>query len=298
MISVLIPVYNYNIQPLVTSINTQLNNTNVNFEIICIDDASSDCYVNNDALTSVNNVTLHKLSTNIGRSNIRNLLAEKAAYEWLLFLDADVLPENKFFINKYLECINSNKEKVFCGGIKYNSQKPKNEKLLRWVFGKNREEIDVVIRQKKPYQYFFGSNFLIHKSVFDSCLFNEKILKYGYEDVFFAEDLRNNQIPLIHLSNKVLHLGIENNIIFLVKTKQAIENLYSLTVKNGFKINSVKILKTYRLISRYKLVWFFSSVFVVFNKLFEYNLKSKIPSMFIFDIYKLTYFCFLNRKEA
>jgi len=298
MISVLIPIYNYNVVKLVTTLNSQLLLAEIDYEIICIDDASSDCYVNNDAITNLNNVFLHKLPTNIGRSNIRNLLAEKATYEWLLFLDADVLPENKSFINKYLNCINSNKEKVFCGGIKYNSQKPRNEKLLRWVFGKNREEIDVVIRQKKPYQYFFGSNFLIHKTVFDSCLFNEKILKYGYEDVFFAEDLRNNQIPLTHLRNEVLHLGIENNIIFLVKTKQAIDNLYSLIVKNGFKINNVKILKTYRLILRYKLVWFFSSVFVVFNKLFEYNLKSKIPSMFIFDIYKLTYFCFLNRKDA
>ena len=298
MISVLIPVYNYNIVKLVATLNSQLLLANIDFEIICIDDASSDYYTENDSLPVINNVTLHKLPINIGRSNIRNLLAKKAKYEWLLFLDADVLPENKYFINKYLDCINSNKGKVFCGGIKYNSQKPRNEKLLRWVFGKNREEIDVAIRQKKTYQYFFGSNFLIHKSVFDSCLFNEKILKYGYEDVFFAEDLRNNQIPLTHLSNEVLHLGIENNKVFLEKTKQAIENLYSLTIKNEFKIESVKILRTYSLISIYKLVWFFSSVFVVFNKLFEYNLKSKIPSMFIFDIYKLTYFCFLNRKEV
>lgn len=296
MISVLIPVYNYNIISLVTFIKSQLLLTNIDFEIICIDDASTEYFTGNDKLHELHNVTFYKLTKNIGRSKIRNLLVEKSKFEWLLFLDADVFPENDNFINKYLTCIHSNEAKVYCGGIKYETTKPGNDKMLRWVYGRNREEVDNAVKQEKPYQYFFGANFLIHKSVFNTCKFNEGIVKYGYEDVFFVEDLRINNIVLQQVSNEVYHLGIEYNSVFLDKTKEAIDNLCHFSSLNTFRAENIKILNIYKKIVKYQLTWLFSSLFILFHNLFEYNLKSKYPSMFIFDLYKLTYFCFLSKK--
>ncbi|WP_372793185.1 glycosyltransferase family 2 protein [Lutibacter sp.] len=296
MISVLIPVYNYNIISLVTFIKSQLLLTNIDFEIICIDDASTEYFTGNDKLHELHNVTFYKLTKNIGRSKIRNLLVEKSKFEWLLFLDADVFPENDNFINKYLTCIHSNEAIVYCGGIKYETTKPGNDKMLRWVYGRNREEVDNAVKQEKPYQYFFGANFLIHKSVFNTCKFNEGIVKYGYEDVFFVEDLRINNIVLQQVSNEVYHLGIEYNSVFLDKTKEAIDNLCHFSSLNTFSTENIKILNIYKKIVKYQLTWLFSSLFILFHNLFEYNLKSKYPSMFIFDLYKLTYFCFLSKK--
>jgi len=187
MISVLIPVYNYNVTNLVTSINSQLVYSNIDFEIICIDDASTEYFKENDKLQELKNVTLYKLTTNLGRSKIRNLLVDKSKFEWLLFLDADVFPENNNFINEYLTCIHSNEAKVYCGGIKYKANKPESNKMLRWVYGRNREEVNYNVRLNKPYKYFFGANFLIQKAVFNTCKFNEDIVKYGYEDVFLLK---------------------------------------------------------------------------------------------------------------
>ena len=186
MLSILIPTFNYPIINLVSELHSQLVLARIKFEIICIDDASSNYYLQNDTLKNLNNVSLQKLPKNIGRSKIRNLLASKAIYDWLLFLDADVIPKDKDFINVYLRCIESKDAQVFCGGIAYENKKPESRKMLRWVYGKKREEIDLEIRKRNPYKYFFGANFLIHKSIFETVKFNNQIVKYGYEDVFFC----------------------------------------------------------------------------------------------------------------
>ncbi len=92
-------------------------------------------------------------------------------------------------------------------------------------------------------------------------------------------------------------MGIELSLVFLNKVKQAMENLHNLNSQNVLKSDKIKVLKLYKKVHSYKLNWVFSSVFVVFHKLFEYNLKSKWPSMFIFDVYKLTYLFLLDKKK-
>jgi glycosyltransferase involved in cell wall biosynthesis len=297
MISVLIPIFNYDVTGLVKSLITQLSLIEIDFEIICIDDASTDKSKNNN-LNKIKNVRLHRLQANIGRSKIRNLLADKAKYDWLLFLDADVIPKHNKFILNYVSCLKSHKAKVFCGGIAYKKERPTSTKILRWQYGKKREEISAVIRDKKPYRYFFGANFLIHKSVFSICKFDETLFKYGYEDVLFMEQLKNNRVKIVHTDNDVYHLGIEENDIFIAKTKQAIGNLYQLTCQDRIKGDNLNILKWYKTLETYKLKDIFGKLYRLFNTVLERNLKSKIPSLLVFDLYKLIYFCYLSDKKT
>lgn len=295
MISVLIPIFNYDATKLVTSLKEQLTLTKCNFEIICIDDASTKFFLENDSLIGQDNVKFYKLHENVGRSKIRNLLANKAKYKWLLFLDADVLPKQDNFIRTYLNCIKSKKAKVYCGGIIYQKEQPEDTKTLRWKYGKNREEISVIKRNENPYHYFFGANFLVHKFVFNSSKFNETILKYGYEDVLFVQELKNNAISIKHINNGVYHLGIDENDFFLIKTKQSIENLYFLYNKRIIHGQNIRILKWVKKLERIALKGIFATFYNVWGRIFERNLKSKAPSLFVFDIYKFTYFCYLSK---
>jgi len=294
MISVLIPVYNYNISTLVTEIYKQLVSVNEEFEIICIDDCSSNPFFDSSNIKLLDKVEFIKLNKNIGRSKIRNLLAEKARFDWLLFLDADVLPKSFNFINTYMNHIKQGEIQVYCGGIIYENDKPINSKMLRWVYGKKREEIDVEIRKLNPYRYFLGANFLIPKTIFNSIKFNDDILKYGYEDVVFIEELRIKNIVVKQINNVVFHMGIEESQEFLAKTKEALENLKLLRCQNIVDGKYIKILRTYNKVKFYRLDQVFSILYLIFSKMFEYNLKSNRPSIFIFDLYKLTYFCFIN----
>tara|TARA_R110001583_G_scaffold12582_2_gene55688 strand:- start:367 stop:1263 length:897 start_codon:yes stop_codon:yes gene_type:complete len=297
MISVLIPIYNFNALKLVKTIHEQLEFLLQEFEIVCICDASTEFIAENNVINNFSSTKLLPLKKNIGRSKIRNLLIEKANYNWLLFLDADVLPKDDLFIKRYLDCIIKNEVSVFCGGIIYKDEKPDDNKMLRWVYGKKREEISFNKRSEKPYQYVSGANFLIHKSVAETIKFDERIINYGYEDVLFIEDLKNSNIEITHLENPVYHLGIENNLIFLDKTKEAIENLFFINANNILKGDNLKLLKTFQLLDKYSLDSGFLKIFLKFQKNIEYNLLGEKPSLFLFDIFKLGYLCDLNFKK-
>ncbi|SFS60125.1 glycosyltransferase family 2 protein [Lutibacter maritimus] len=294
MISILIPVYNYNVSNLVNELHKQLNIENVDFEIICIDDCSSVIYEENLELSKLNNTKFFQLPKNIGRSKIRNLLVFKAKFEWLIFLDSDVIPEKGNFIKNYMEVIRNSTAKVFCGGLVYESTKPESIKILRWVYGRKREQIDTKIRKSKLYQNFFTANILINKSIFNSVKFNESIVKYGYEDVLFAQDLKTNKIDICHIDNRVFHLGLENSFVFLNKTKESIENLLNISSSRFFEGDDLKLYRIFKKLKKYKVSGGVGYLFYVFKKLLEINLTSGKPSLLVFDMYKLGYLCYLN----
>jgi len=57
MISVLIPVYNYKVQPLIEVIHAQLSQIIIDFEIICIDDASNKYLEENEVINQLQNTS-------------------------------------------------------------------------------------------------------------------------------------------------------------------------------------------------------------------------------------------------
>ena len=117
-ISVCIPVYNFDVRELVNSLSKEITNTELNAEIILIDDASSNDFVTiNEPLKDVANQFIF-LEKNIGRSSIRNLFLSYASGDFLLFLDCDAKIISEKFLQNYLHFIQKNKEtKVVFGGF-------------------------------------------------------------------------------------------------------------------------------------------------------------------------------------
>ncbi|HBY66340.1 MAG TPA: hypothetical protein DEG69_00350, partial [Flavobacteriaceae bacterium] len=58
----------------------------------------------------------------------RNRLAEKANYNWLLFLDADVIPKYKDFIERFIS--KKNKQTSFLAESPIQKQSPNPTKCL------------------------------------------------------------------------------------------------------------------------------------------------------------------------
>jgi len=217
MLSILIPVYNYNVYPLVSELHKQCLECEIDFEIIVIDDGSKLFFNENQEINSFENCRFEILEKNIGRSGIRNLLAKKAKFANLLFLDADTFPKRKNFIQKYISQINE-AEKVVFGGIEYQKEKPANNQLLRWFYGNARESLSVEKRNTNPNGNALTSNILIQKKVFNSNKFDESITKYGYEDLVFLSDLKKKGILVKHIDNPTYHLGLGTSRQFLDKT--------------------------------------------------------------------------------
>ena len=70
----------------------QAEKESIDFEVLCYDDGSKLHKEQNKRIGSLKNVTYKKFSSNIGRTAIRQKLGSDANFDWLLFVDADMMP--------------------------------------------------------------------------------------------------------------------------------------------------------------------------------------------------------------
>lgn len=295
MLSILIPTYNYNVYNLVLELHKQCMELGITFEIIVIDDGSNTSILENEKINTLQYSRYEMLHSNIGRSKIRNLLAQKGNYQWLLFLDADVFPKNKNFISAYIQCIN-NEEKTVNGGLLYPEKKPERNKLFRWIYGKEREALPPEKREKNPYLSFLTLNFLINKSVFEKVSFNETIPNLRHEDTLFSYNLMQKNITIEHIGNPVYHYGMDDFEIAIRKENESLTALKYLIDNKLISKDYVRISKLFSKIKKLNLI----PILVLFHKLTKYlflkNLAGKNPSLYIFDLYRLGYMSKLEKK--
>ncbi|TRX16585.1 glycosyltransferase family 2 protein [Flavobacterium franklandianum] len=293
MLSILIPTYNYNVVPLVLELQKQCLECKITFEILVFDDCSKLFIYKNQKINSIENCRFEVLEKNIGRSAIRNLLAKKAEFNSLLFLDADTIPIHNHFIKSYVAQINDD-EKVVYGGIEYQKDKPKKSRILRWKYGHSREALSVEKRNINPYISFLTLNFLIQKSIFSTVFFNETIPNLRHEDTLFSYNLMEQKIKIIHIENPVFHLGIDDFEVAIKKENESILGLKYLIDHQLLPTDYVRISKIAAKIEKLKLNFAFAFFYKTTRFIFLKNLSSKNPSLLIFDLYRLGNLCKLN----
>lgn len=289
MLSILIPVYNYDVTALMQNLHEQCSALNIPFEIVLADDKSEAVYVEtNKNQAGLLNCRFIENDINKGRTQTRKLLAETAIYNNLLFLDSDVLPASDTFIKNYLEVID--KAPVVFGGISYKNEPKNPETILRLKYGLKRESKQAKVRNKKQYSNIFSANLLIKKQLFLENNFSETSNLYGLDNYLSYELYRKN-IPVLHIDNDVYHIGIEPNDIFFNKSLDSVKIRKQLLAdKEGIgNINS--LLKHYNYLKKYKLIPIASFTFKVFEPLLKNRIFSKNPNLFCLDLYRLGYIC-------
>lgn len=293
MLSILIPVYNFDVCVLVNKLHQQAILTTTPFEIIVMEDASAPEFVAiNTVLKTLSNVQYIVLEKNMGRSKIRNHLANLAQYDYLLFMDCDSMPIDDYYIQNYIDKLNP--KQLLYGGRCYQSTAPKEQQLyFHWWYGKNREESTAQKRQEHPHHSFMTNNFLIPKAIFQAIKFDESITQYGHEDTLFGIELQKQRTPILHINNPLEHIGLEKNMIFIGKSQQAIQNLCTL-YKNGYLKDEVKLLRFF--VKTTPIHFIIRFVFVLTRPLIEHQLASKQPSLLLFDFYKLGYFTYWHKQ--
>lgn len=296
MLSILIPIYNFNVTDLVSDLHEQAERCNINFEILCFDDCSDLIYQGqNKAIGDLQYVTYEELEVNYGRSKIRNLLAERSKYDNLLFLDCDSALPSREFVKKYI--IHIENYNVVYGGRIYEEFPPlPKAKYFRWLYGKKRESITVDRRINAPYKSFMTNNFLIQKKAFLSIRLNESIIGYGHEDTLFGIRLRENSVIIKHINNPVVHVGLEDFEEYMQKTHEGLKNLVFIGHVVEIR-DSVRLYKYLKLVNRYGLssmvLWWTSML----NKRILANLSGSRPIMVLFDLYKLGVIIRLYRED-
>lgn len=296
MLTVLIPTFHYNALPLVEVLQTQCIKAGIVFEIICQDDDSnSELNAENEKINAISNCYFYINPKNLGRGRNINSMASKAKYDYLLLMDCDTLPAKTTFIENYINEIKKGESVVF-GGIVYQKEKPKQENLLRWVYGQKREALTVERRKENPYFSTLTSNILFKKDIFLSNLFDENITNYGYEDMVWVKRLKEKSITITHIDNPSFHLNLETAEIFIKKIHESLQNLKMISNLGLITTSDNRILKTHKSVSTFGAAGFFNFIYRNFHSKIEANLASNHPNLFLLDIYKLGYFCKINFK--
>ncbi|MFK7797608.1 MAG: glycosyltransferase family 2 protein [Aureispira sp.] len=297
MLSILIPCYNFDVCNLVHELHQQACISALVFEIICLEDASGIDYVKiNSTVQHLSHVQHDVLPTNVGRAKIRNILADRAQYPFLLFMDCDAWPPDESYIQRYVEALDQ--ETILYGGRCYQPSPPTSSTLyFHWYYGQQREEKTAQERQKAPYHSFMTNNFLISKQLFSTIKFEERLTQYGHEDTLFGLELARRQYAIVHLDNPLEHIGLEPASTFLNKSKQALQNLWYLYQNQLLPPESTRLLAWYHKIKRYYFSIFLLIFYHLFHRLFLAQLQSKRPILLFFDFYKLCYLAYLNKSK-
>lgn len=250
MLSICIPTYNTDCSALLDILAKQIAQIEETVEVLVCDDFSTDYVRKNQEACERNGFSFFENTSNLGSISTRIKLAKKSSFNWLLFVDADMLPKTDEYVIQYTNFITFNKADIAIGGCCYaNEIKPFN---LRLRYGRNREEISAEKRQLNPYNSILFGNVLIKKQLFNVVFDNFKVKAYG-EDIYLSSSLKSLNKKVVHLQNEAYHLGLENNREFVKKIQKSGEMYAKLDSNSSLNLYHIKLVRTYSLLKRYKL---------------------------------------------
>jgi glycosyltransferase involved in cell wall biosynthesis len=285
MLSICIPIYNFDVTTLVQSLIKEKSQLNDIVEILLIDDGSTIHKEKNKELART--CSYIELHTNIGRSKIRNLFTSYAKQPYLLFLDCDSLLTSPNFIANYLIEIKKG-VLICCGGRIYPKQCPSIHQRLSWKYGIISESKPAAVRSQNPNSSFMTNNFIIQKALFNSIKFDERLTEYGHEDTLFGYELKKNQLSIVHIQNPILNGALETNENFIRKTEVGIQNLVLIL---NFIDDDLTFYKDIHLLRTYLKVKPFRSVFLIivkiYNPIIRFLILRGIVNIHLFNLYKL-----------
>lgn len=291
MLSILIPTYNYACYKLVVDLHKQGEALGVPYEIIVCEDGSRDTVsvIANHKIEELSNCRHIINKQNVGAAAIRNLLAKKALYDWMLFIDCDAQVIHDNFLTNYVN--NVGKSDVIVGGLRHPMHNDDPNRSLRFKYETEADKTrGAEFRSQNPYNKFTAFNCMIRRSMFLCILFDENCRQYGYEDALFGMELKRRGISILHIDNPLLHTGIDTNNAFLQKTETALNTLLSLG--NRMQGGS-SLLNMYTCFSRRHLAWVLRLSYSLFGGIMHKNLLSAHPLLTVFNFYKLCYFAFI-----
>lgn len=294
MISIGIPCYRENANRLLKSLLLQEPEQWGYTEIVVYDDGSE-----HYATPTVHHpiISYHRSSSNSGDIGARKAIATICKNNWILFLDADMLPVNDDFLKVYAQQIRQQADLIY-GGIAYQKVAIPNNQRLRYVYGL-RHEVRTPKNQTELYQYFVSASFLVKKEVFLTLVADITSRDYGL-DILINSLLQQHKIPVKFIENRAYHLGLEPNDVFYEKSMKGIEN----TVKNyKSKIltpDSRKVIIWYERLKKWKMLRVFQWVTSFFHVHMLKNTLGKKPNLLYFNILKLNYFisCYHNESTG
>lgn len=227
LVSILMPAYNVE-KYIYSAINSILNQTYNNFELLIIDDASIDNTVQIVESFSDYRIKLVKNAKNIGVTANRNLLLELATGDYIAFFDSDDISCNDR-IEKQVDFLNSNESIDVLGSkVQYIDEFEKN------IFFRRSDNFftHLEISSELLFNNVLCTSTIIFRSKYKHLLQNNFVFDIA-EDYYFWVILFINKCNFACLDEKLVKYRVRSS---------GSTNMYLSKLKNSFdKIHSIML---------------------------------------------------------
>ncbi|MBV6472831.1 MAG: hypothetical protein JPMHGGIA_01098 [Saprospiraceae bacterium] len=223
---------------------------------------------------------------NSGRAATRNRLAAQAQYPILLFLDADVYIAQPDFLHNYLRAIPPDDHWVIYGGCQYPEERPEDPRLrLHWEYGRRVENPGLAKRKRQAHRHFHTVNFMVPKALMLHLPFDEHLKGYGHEDSAWATALSQMGVPMAHIENPVVHLGLNTHVHFLRNVASSVSNALTLESKGQSLPGGLKFVRL--CLGGLKLKGLCYHLYRRCERRIVHNLIGQNPNLWMLGMYKL-----------
>ncbi|MCZ4299407.1 glycosyltransferase family A protein [Henriciella marina] len=188
-------------------------------------------------------------SVNHGRAHARNRLHHLSKSHWILFLDADMKPDDPKFLARYLTAVEDcDGPALIAGGFSLQHAKVSAQTRLHAAQSLASECLAAAERRKEPGRYVFTSNILVHRRVLSEVPFDDGFKGWGWEDVDWGLNVAK-AFPVRHIDNTATHLGLDDAATLLRKFGSSGQNFARLTQRHP---DAVKSMPLYRMARKFR----------------------------------------------
>lgn len=189
--------------------------------------------------------------TNQGRAEARNRLQVLAETNWILFLDADMRPDDEQFLVRYLELAETLEEPTLVpGGFSLKHATPTAETKLHAAQSEASECVSAEVRRQEPGRFVFTSNLLVHRDILENISFDPGFKGWGWEDVDWGLQVAG-RYDIHHVDNPATHLGLDTDTALVAKYGQSGANFARLVKRHRAAMETTPLFKSARFLSRF-----------------------------------------------
>jgi len=187
---------------------------------------------------------------NRGRSHARNRLRALARGDWLLLLDADMLPDAPDFLTLYTDATaRDGAPRLIAGGFSLDQASVTPDTRLHAAQARMSDCLDAARRARTPGRFVFTSNILVHREILARVGFDDGFTGWGWEDVDWGLRVAA-QYPVIHIDNTASHLGLDTDAALLAKHAASAGNFARLASRHPDAVSDMSLYRAARAIKR------------------------------------------------
>ena len=251
-LSVLIPFYNESPLDLLRALDTHQPQA---IEIILLDDGSNrpDLTEAVAAFLAASPLAgeLITLPQNEGRARGRNRLTSAARGDYFLFLDADMLPDSRSFLDRWLTETVALPPVVF-GGFTLHQAPDDPAFALHKAMACQSDCLSAEMRARQPEKHVFTSNLLIRRDVFEAEGFDPAFTGWGWEDTEWGMRVAA-RYGVGHIDNAATHMGLDRPETLARKYEQSVGNFARVIARHREVVSAYPSYKAARLLQRVPL---------------------------------------------